>query len=202
MSKRAALEALEPVYSAPSFGEAREKLGALIGLDEAAPANMTARMLNDQKFAIMVSSLGKNPKWRAQFLHDPYNAKFAPPEQAVSDPDQESVASVSELVKKAATGMLKWGTTGFQVAEPHLMQQRRAACLDCDQLSEPPDTFAYRIAKQVSKGDNRICAACGCIVMKKVAMPTERCPKAALDDPSKSRWGDPIEESTPQNNRG
>ncbi len=202
MSKRAALEALEPVYNAPTFGEARNRLGSLIGLDEAAPANMTARTLNDQKFAMMVSSLGKHPKWRAQFLHDPYNAKFAPPAETPFDTDKQSVASVSVLVKKAAQGMLKWGTTGFQMAEPQLMQQRRSACLDCDQLSEPPDTFAYRIAKKVSKGDNRICKACGCIVLKKAAMPTERCPMAALDDPSKSRWGDPIEESTPQSNLG
>lgn len=189
-----ALEAsLEPVYHAATFGEACEELGKLLELGGPAPAAPTARALADLKFATYLAATRKFPEWRDRLMNDPMNERFDPPtDERISE---HAPASVAELFRKSAVALTKWGATGFQTVEPWILEHRRRACLSCEHLSNAPNTVAYQVAAVVAGDDKRICDLCGCLYAQKSAIPTERCPAADPADPTRSRWGDPMDET-------
>lgn len=195
MKPNADLSPLADIYKADSFHEARQRLGAYFGLDADAPANVTARVLNDQRFAALVASMGKFPEWRQKFLNDPFNAKFEVPDADTDQGRTRSLTSTATLVKKAAFGLLKWGTQGFFAVDPVVKEKRAAACTECDQAVEAPKTKLYEVAN-LGSSDTRMCDACGCLLAKKIAMPTESCPLAHPDDPTLTRWGEPVEKAS------
>ena len=188
---------LEPIYAAETIGEARDRLGNLLDLADPATTAVTLRVLADSTFAEKLASVRKFPAWRDQLLADPKNDAFAPPDRPLNEDEVNTrpVTSTVGLVKKSSAALLRWAAAGFKKTEPEIVEQRQAACLSCDQLVEPPNSFPYEVAKVFSDGDRRICAACGCVVAKKILMATETCPLADTEDTNRTRWGDIIERS-------
>lgn len=187
---------LEPVYAAETVGEARDRLSKVLGLHERTTLAVTLRVLADSAFAEKLISVRNFPNWRDSLLTDPTNAAFEPMDQPQEDEgDVLPVTSTVALIKKSSAALLRWGASGFQKTEPEIAEKRKAACLSCDQLTTPPNRLPYKIAQSLSRGDQRICTACGCVVAKKILMATERCPLANPQKPHLSRWGDPISES-------
>ena len=183
---------LEPIYKAETIGEARDRLGEILELTDPPRTAVTLRVLTDPTFAEKLVAVRKFPAWRDNLLADPKNSAFEPPDRPLDEDEVNArpVTSTVALVKKSSASLLRWAAAGFQKAEPAIVEKRKAACLSCDQLVEPPNSFPYKIAKTFAGSDRRICAACGCVVSKKILMATETCPLADTEDPKRSRWGD------------
>lgn len=188
---------LESVYTAETIGEARDSLGKILELTGPATTAVTLRVLADSVFAEKLVSVRKFPNWRDRLLADPTNSAFEPEDPPLDEHERNarSVASTVALVKKSSAALLRWGAAGFKKTETAIVEKRKAACLSCDQLVDSPNSLPYQIAKVFAGNDRRICAACGCVVAKKILMATETCPLADTKDPSRSRWGDIITES-------
>ncbi|MEM9007718.1 MAG: hypothetical protein AAGE59_29915 [Cyanobacteria bacterium P01_F01_bin.86] len=188
---------LELVREAETLEEARNRLGEILELAGPAPAAVTLRVLIDSVFAEKLITVRKFPDWRDRLLADPSNAAFEPTGELLdeSEKNTSSITSVVALVKKSSASLLRWGAAGFRKAEPAVIERRKAACLSCDQLVASPNSFPYQIAKAFAGNDRRICAACGCVVAKKILMSTETCPLTAPGDPNHSRWGEPTAQS-------
>ncbi|EDX85025.1 hypothetical protein S7335_2724 [Synechococcus sp. PCC 7335] len=185
---------LESTYAAETIGEARDRLGKVLEIDGPAATSVTLRVLADSSFAEKLVAVRKFPQWRDQILADPTNAAFEPMDQPGEDQgNARPVASTVALVKKSSVALLRWGAAGFKKTDPVTAKKRRAACLNCDQLVDSPNSFPYQVAQQVFAGsDQRICAACGCVAAKKVLMATEACPLKDPEDPTLTRWGEPV----------
>ena len=192
MTNAAALAKMSPVLDAPSFGEARAALGEMIGLGKPAPANVTARVINDVKYARLVAGVGHLPDWRDKILADPLNAQFDAPEFAADGADQTSIPVARHLVGKFAASIVSWGAGGFKLANADLMAQRRSACGSCVFNSETPDRGLYKLARAVARDDKSMCTSCGCLIAKKTALLTEQCPEPSPENPLQTRWGDPM----------
>lgn len=160
------------IAQAVSIEEAAERLGALLGLDGAAPLAATRRALDDPRYARALLSSRKLPRLRAQLL-----AAAAPPAGAIA--------------AKAAGGILKWGMQGLRHAEPWRIERRLAACARCAFQAPAPETLVYRGARVLVGKDAKICTACHCLTNTKAALATEHCPVQDPADPSLSRWGEP-----------
>lgn len=186
---------LEPIYAAETIGEARDRLGKLLGLAEPATTAVTLRVLADSSFAEKLASVRKFPAWRDRLLAEPKNEAFVPPDRPLDKDEVNTrpVTSTVALVKKSSAALLRWAAAGFKQTEPEIAEQRQAACLSCDQLVEPPNSLPYEVVNVFSDGDRRICAACGCVIAKKILMATEACPLADPEDANLTRWGDIIE---------
>ncbi|MBE9062629.1 hypothetical protein [cf. Phormidesmis sp. LEGE 11477] len=186
---------LESTYAAETIGEARERLGEVLGLDGAATTAVTLRVLAEAKFAEKLVAVRKFPDWRDRLLADPTNSAFEPMDQPADEQagNARPAKSTVELVKKSSVALLRWGAAGFQKTDPVIVEKRRSACLSCDQLVDSPNSFPYQFAQRVFAGsDQRICAACGCVAAKKILMATEVCPLADPEDLTLTRWGEPI----------
>ncbi len=187
-----AIQILDPIYKAETLGEARDKLGKVLELSDPAATTVTLRVLADPAFAEKLVSVRKFPAWRDQLLSDPKNAAFELPDPPLSESEESArpVLSTVALIKKSSKALLRWGASGFKTADTEVVEKRKAACLNCDQLVESPNSVPYQITRTFAGTDRRICAACGCVVSKKVLMATENCPLADIADPSLTRWGE------------
>ena len=186
---------LESTYASETIGEARNRLGEVLEIDGPATTAVTLRVLADSTFAEKLVAVRKFPQWRDQILADPTNSAFVPMDQPAEEKvgNARPVKSTVELVKKSSVALLRWGAAGFQKTDPVVAQKRRDACLGCDQLVDAPGSFPYQVVQKVFAGsDQRICAACGCVAAKKILMATESCPLADSEDPTLTRWGEPI----------
>jgi len=101
--------------------------------------------------------------------------------------------SNGELVRKATIAFMRWGKTGFSVARREQLESRRSACLACPELSDPPDSAAYKLVAGAEK--QKICSACGCNVWAKTRMLSEACPLEHLEREGVNRWGEPLTSS-------
>ena len=175
------------------LGQARRRLGELINLDGPASASITRRAMADERFAFYLMFTKDSPELLKQLLEDPRNRDFdgapgdAPPAQAtVRGADQGSLA----LAGKAVKALYNWGKAGFEAADEETIERRWAACRACAFMTDPPETMMYQGVKLLAGRGTKICGSCGCLINKKVAIPTERCPEQDPDDPTRSRWGD------------
>jgi hypothetical protein len=185
---------LEPTHKAETIGEARDRLGDLLELNGPAATAVTLRVLADADFAEKLVAVRKFPEWRDRLLSDPANSAYEPMDQPSdeSEVNARPVTSTVALVKKSSIALLRWSASGFQKTAPVIAEQRKAACMGCDQLTDPPNSMPYQITRAFAGSDRRICAACGCVVAKKVQMATEACPLADPENPNLTRWGEPI----------
>jgi len=191
---------LSLVLGASNFGQAKIALGEFLKLGKAAPSSMTARVLIDQKFALIVASLGEFPQWKDRLVNDPYNKKFVPPEQ--EERDDLDLPSISKLIKKAAGAALEWGTSGFAKADPWEIDLRMQACGTCDHRVKAPQNPVYKVAKKLAGGDDAICKLCGCSIVLKASIPLEKCPEPEYEGASTSRWKGEIDKDPKKLNRG
>jgi hypothetical protein len=171
-----------------------------------APSGFVERMINDDTFAHLVLSSRSSPAFLRVLLNHatehfeekpPPRVEEAPFSRAPEEtaPGSQAVTPVSNhsdrhLVAKAARSFARWAKNGFTRADEVTFQRRMAACLDCDQLTAPPDQLLYKIATTGSS-ERSVCKACGCVANRKARLSTENCPLAHPDNPLLSRWGEP-----------
>lgn len=121
---------------AETIGDARVRLGEILELTDPARTAVTLRVLADSTFAAKLVAVRKFPAWRDNLLADPKNSAFEPPDGPLDEDEVNArpVTSTVALVKKSSTSLLRWAASGFQKAEPAIVENRKAACLSCDQL--------------------------------------------------------------------
>ncbi|WP_170330705.1 hypothetical protein [Ruegeria arenilitoris] len=183
---------VKEVLEHKTFGAIRGALGRAIKLSEPVTPEVAARFLADQTFAKTLIGVRSQSEWRDRMLNDPVNTEFSVPLEAGGPADTRSTDSIAELALKSANAYIQWSTQGFKEVDSETLERRRNACLGCDQLKDAPETLAYRLALVVARDDPRVCMACGCLFMKKTAMPNEACPMPAAGDQNSTRWDEPI----------
>jgi hypothetical protein len=110
-----------------------------------------------------------------------------PPVAAAPAAPEAPGQSTAELVAKASKSFWEWTKSGFRVIDEATYATRIAACQACPNLIDHPDKPVYAL---VAKRDDKICAACGCVVAKKAKLPHEACPVADPARPGLNRWGE------------
>lgn len=173
----------DEITKAKDLSEVAQKLGLHLGLDSPAPLAAAKRACSDELYARALHSLRKLPQMRDLVLAAANDVKTNEP----------SGPTNSELVKKAANSVLKWGMDGLKPSEPWIIEKRLAACNACDKQVPAPNTLIYKGATIAVGKDAKICATCNCLTNTKAAIPTEKCPERAMDNPNLSRWGEPWE---------
>ncbi len=110
---------LESLYGATTIGQARDQLGAILELSGPAPLPVALRALADPDFAKKLIAVRKFPVWRDQLLQDPGNAAFDALEEQVSSEELNGrpVGTTLQLLKKGSQALLRWGASGFKLAE-------------------------------------------------------------------------------------
>lgn len=152
-----------------------------LGLGQAVPRQVLEAALRDETYAHNLLASRRSPPMLRHLLANP-------PKQR-SDGVQSPQFSNAELVRKAALALVRWGAVGFSTVDKVTLERRRAACLSCPNLADPPDKLVYKLA--AIESNQKICALCGCNVWKKTKLPTESCPASDLEHAGISRWGDP-----------
>lgn len=178
------------------LGQARRRLGELINLDGPASTAITRRAMADERFAFYLVFTKDSPELQKQLLDDPRNHDFdVEPADAPAAPSLHAAGRITDhgslaLAGKAARAIFDWGKAGFKGTDDETVASRWAACRACEFMTDLPATMIYQGVRLLAGRDSKICAACGCLLNKKVAIPTERCPEQDPDDPTRSRWGD------------
>jgi hypothetical protein len=186
------------------FAEARHRLGELINLGEPASDAVTRRAMNDERFVFYLMMTKDSPELLRQILDDPRTATYDRPDVPVAEKGLEETRTASdhdkmppapahstaELIGRAGASLLKWSKAGFKAADEGTIQRRWAACRACEFLVDPPQTLLYQGVKLIAGKDVKVCAACGCAANKKIALPSESCPRPHADNPQLTRWGE------------
>ncbi|MGH8532703.1 MAG: hypothetical protein ACREV1_08265 [Gammaproteobacteria bacterium] len=168
-------------YDESSLEEKCFELALTLGLEEAVSVQVLEAALRDEGYAHNLLVSRRSPVMLKFLLANPPK-----PRTANGELGQFSNA---ELVRRAALALLKWGQVGFTVVDQATLERRRAACLNCLHLTEPPDKLLYKLT---ATGDNnKICALCGCSIRKKTRLTSESCPDRHPEQKGLSRWGEP-----------
>lgn len=96
-----------------------------------------------------------------------------------------------ELIRRAVAALVKWSRAGFGMADKKTVARRRAACRACPELTGAGDQIVYKLLDD--SDEPIVCRLCGCSVDHKARLPTEACPAPAPDDPTLTRWGEPMD---------
>ena len=98
---------------------------------------------------------------------------------------------------KAAAAMLRWGKAGFSTVDSETLERRESACLGCPNL-DPASAVQKMVLvgavtdKVGSRLGGKVCNLCGCVVHKKIRLPTEACPDTHPVKSGLTRWDEPI----------
>jgi hypothetical protein len=180
---------------ASSFEEAQKILGEMINLEQPASESVTRRALVDQHYAFYLICTKDIPGLQKKLLQDPRNKAFETNDFCEHEKRREPEEAKTkldniQLVHKAAKSFAEWGKAGFKVAQQSIIQKRLAACRKCEYFTDPPKSIIYQGIKVITGKDDKICSECGCLVSKKVMLPSEQCPKQDPLQPCLSRWGE------------
>lgn len=152
-----------------------------LGLQEPVSVQVLEAAVRDETYARNLLASRRTPSTLTFLLARPPR-----PRSPNSAPRQHANG---ELIRRAAVALLRWGKVGFSVVDRATLERRRAACLSCDHLIDPPDRLVYQLA--AAADNKKICDLCGCSAWKKTKLPTESCPVRHPDRDSMSRWGEP-----------
>lgn len=158
-----------------------KEFGKFLGLDYPVSIKALEAAVQDQDYARNLLNCKNSPVFLEQLLKNP-------PETGKSFQVEKSNL---ELFEKAGRALLKWAGTGFTTVDKVVLERREQACLSCPNLKDPPDKLLYKLTAAVLK-EKRICGLCGCNVHNKMQLPTESCPGIHPDDPTITRWGEPV----------
>jgi hypothetical protein len=178
---------VEVLHGITSEQEGAERLGTYLGLGAPVPLPVLRRAIVDERFAGHLLVNRDRPAALGLFLTDPRNEAFdtgAPPARVA---DRSSLS----LLWSAGKGAARWGASGFRMLSDAEFGERVAACRRCPNLVEPPGNLVYRLHLS-PQSDRRVCAACGCVAVRKARLPTERCPVQDPARPGYNRWGQPL----------
>jgi len=195
------------MHTVSELDEVRARLADLLGQDEPVPVEVALRALAEPSFEADLIIAREAPGFqRALFTHRATLAYRAEQEATEARPtptmagEPESAAGFGTigLLARAAVAVARWGRGGFATVAPEVLQRREDACLTCPNLVEPEHTLlrlvpAGPVSDQVgSRTGGRSCGLCGCVVSRKMRMPTEFCPDRHPDDARLTRWGEPV----------
>jgi len=142
-----------------------------------------------------------SPDLRDQILRHLENRSFAranipeaaPAEQQRAETTPDMPEGTAIVVARAARAFARWARSGFKATHADVVERRWAACQACDHLADPPYTMLYQRLTLLTDGaESKIGGACGCLVLKKVALFTEACPRENPAIPGLTNWGEPV----------
>ncbi len=157
------------------------ELGLTLGLDEPVSVRVLEAALRDEIYSHNLLASRRNPVMLKFLLANPTK----PPATGGAAPQFSNV----ELVRRAASALLRWGKVGFTVVAQPRLERRRAACLSCPHMIEPPDQLLYKLTG--TDESQKICDLCGCSVRKKIRRTSESCPGRHPEQEGLNRWGEP-----------
>ncbi|UPJ53426.1 hypothetical protein IVB30_20180 [Bradyrhizobium sp. 200] len=176
------------------WGQAQSAMGDLLGLDEPLPAAALRRALVEDDYCVALFAQRGVPLRIGELVNDPGNDRFELPNDK-KDPalpcSDARVHSTVELMVKGGKALGQWTLSGFETVDSATFERRFDACQRCPELSASPNKWIYKVALSAAS-DDRICGACGCIAIRKARLPTEHCPRTDSEQPSLSRWGEPL----------
>ncbi|HXD31432.1 MAG TPA: hypothetical protein VN643_09960 [Pyrinomonadaceae bacterium] len=162
------------------------ELGLTLGLDEPVSVQVLEAALRDEVYSHNLLASRRNPVMLKYLLANPPKARATG-----GEPPQFSNV---ELVKRAASALLRWGKVGFTVVDQPTLERRRSACLSCPHMIDPPDKLLYKLT--ATDESQKICDLCGCSVRKKIRLTSESCPGRHPEQEGLSRWGEPWHSET------
>jgi hypothetical protein len=187
------IQALLDTSETTPLPEMCARLGAVLGLEKPVPHAVLLRAIDDPAFAADLLTCRNAPGFLAALFDDRRTRAYAP---AAAAPQQSSLA----LAAKAATALARWGKAGFSTVDEATLARRESACLACPNLGAP-QSAVQRLAASAADGrvgrrlGDKTCTLCGCIVAKKIRLPTESCPDAHPTRARLTRWGEPAPDS-------
>ncbi|WP_246799199.1 hypothetical protein [Rhizobium leguminosarum] len=168
---------------------ARTRLGAMLNLSGPAPSDVLQRAIEDRIYARYLIMLREAPNLQKRLVDSVRSGGWQP--KSVSTPEPEVQSSI-QLAAKAAKALGKWGASGFRKLDSAEFEARWAICQACPNLMPAPQRIVYQGLKILSSEDQRVCGKCGCTAKAKAHLSTETCPDIHPDDPTRTRWGQPL----------
>ncbi len=170
--------------------EMRARLGEVLGMKGPVPMPVLLRAINDPGFATDLITCRNAPNFLAALFDDRRTRAYEPVAE-------KTPMSSTKLASKAAAAMVRWGRAGFSTVDAETLERREGACLTCPHLTEPESMLQKMVP--VAKVSNAVgsrlgrktCALCGCVVTKKIRLPTENCPDAHPALADQTRWREP-----------
>jgi len=116
-------------------------------------------------------------------------------------PKEEVKASLSspKIVANGVAAFWEWAKIGFGMVDAKGYEARLSTCRGCEHYVGAPDKIIYKLVSNTS-GSNKICAACGCMLEKKLWLASSNCPLPHPDMPGFSKWEEPIREKEKRKN--
>lgn len=186
------------VKETDSLDDLRARLANAIGWSEPVPVGAFMRAVSDPMYAAALITSRNTPGFLEPLLNDPHNLRYLPAPKGAEVPE----ISNARLAANAAKAMLRWGKSGFSIADAETIERRESACLSCEHLTEPKKLLQKLMPAGTSRDEvgrrtgNKVCNQCGCQVSKKIRVPTETCPSAHPTLVGLSRWGEPLAASS------
>lgn len=165
------------------------EFGKKLGLDGPVSEEVLRTALQNEKYAYDLVVAAEN--------YDPRILQFRldhPPQ-----PDSDKAPAVHhsnlELAARAAKALIRWSATGFARVDDETLERRRQACLACPHLRDP-EYWTQNLITVKPRQDlpwdvaGKVCNLCGCVLSKKIHLPSETCPGEDPASPGRSRWGE------------
>ena len=165
-----------------SIEDARRHLGEMLGLGISIPENVLRAAIEDANYAHNLMVRKNSRKSLRAFIKAP----LSPNAPSVVIRDER------ETLRRFREAMVRWAKVYFTVVDAETKMRRTTACAKCEHISDAPATLLYRIAGLFRPNQEKICNLCGCLLSKKIMMPTESCPAPHLTERGLSRWGEPV----------
>ena len=163
-----------------------------LGLDQPVSVRVLEAALRDEAYSRNLLASRRNSVMLNYLLAHP-------PKLRTATGESHQLSNV-ELVRRAATALLRWGKVGFTVVDQPTLERRRAACLSCPHLTDAPDKLLYKLSG--IDESQKICELCGCSMRKKIRLTSESCPGRHPEHEDLNRWGEPIQPQEAQSIEG
>ena len=143
----------------------RDAFGRILGLDGPVPESVLIAAVENEDYARNLLLCRRDPELLSDLLARP--------------PRRPRRFGAVEVAARGSRALARWAATGFTTVDDATYHRRMSACVQCPELS--------------GQGSDRpVCSLCGCRVVWKARMTSESCPAASPDDPSLTRWGEPV----------
>ncbi len=175
------------------------RFGRFLGLEAPVPKPVLLHAINDSDYATHLIVSRGAPEFLQVLFGMALPAEGL--QEASSATDAAAGQSDLELVKRAATALLRWGKSGFSIVDEATLERREDACLACPNLGTPGSLLQKLVSSGSASGklgqraSNRVCKLCGCNIAKKIRLASESCPDRHPTQAGLTRWGEPQPQS-------
>lgn len=191
MDDHAHWEEIRKNEAGATLAEKCAEFGKILGLDGPVEEAVLLAALEDEDYAQKLLVARNAPPWLKLLLAAPPALRDTPP---APQPGQHSTL---KLISRASRALLRWSRTGFLSTSQERLLRRENACLSCHHL-RLPETGLQKIAVTSASEEpgkrtgGKVCNLCGCVVARKMVMPTAECPDPDPTRPGYTRWGEQI----------